>query len=173
VGSTGATPPVFATLNPGNYCGGISVTGKANVTLNAGTYLITGGGVTFNSAGNINGTGVTFYVSAGGGGVSINPTHSGALTADLVAPTTGAFAGILFYQDRGNASNATIDGNGGSKLQGALYFPDAALNLNDVSATAAYTIAVAESLSLTATTFNVNYTSLPGGSPVKTAVLVE
>jgi hypothetical protein len=91
-----------------------------------------------------------------------------------VAPTTGPYAGILFYQDAGNTNAATITATGGSTLQGALYFPQAALNLNNTGAGAAYTIAVAQSLTLGGgTNFPADYSSLPGGSPIKDAVLVE
>ena len=63
---TGFAPP----LNPGRYCTGITVTGSKNVTLRAGTYLITGTGISLNGTGTITGTGVTLYVAAGGGPVA-------------------------------------------------------------------------------------------------------
>jgi hypothetical protein len=80
----------------------------------------------------------------------------------------------LFYQDPANPLPASIDGNGASSLQGALYFPGALLNLSNTGALAAYTIAVANSLSLTGNVnFGSDFSSLPGGSPIKSAVLVE
>jgi hypothetical protein len=50
-GIVNGTTPV--TLNAGNYCGGISIAGNQNVTLNPGTYTITGGGLTFNGSGTV------------------------------------------------------------------------------------------------------------------------
>ncbi len=171
-----ATPPPGApnpvTLSPGHYCTGISVSGTRSVTLNPGTYVVTGGGISFNGTGTVSGTGVTLYLSAAGGPVSINPPGSNRVV-NLTAPAAGVRAGILFYQNRGNASAATINATAGSKFQGAFYFPNAALSLNNTGPNAAYTIAVAKSLTLTGTLFPADYSSLPGGSPIKTAVLVE
>jgi hypothetical protein len=175
------TIPAPPTLNPvplaaGRYCapGGISVNGGRNVTLGAGNYVVTGGGISFNGTGTVSGTDVTLYLRAAGGAVSINTTPGSSRTVNLTAPTAGTRAGILFYQNPGNASTATINGTPGSKFQGAFYFPDAALNLSNTGSNAAYTIAVAKSLALSGTTlFPSDYSSLTLGSPVKTAVLVE
>jgi Putative Flp pilus-assembly TadE/G-like len=169
-GNVNGTTPV--TLNPGNYCGGISIQGAQNVTLNPGTYTITGGGLSFSGTGTVSGTGVTLYIGASGGTVSL----SGAQTVNLSAPTTGADAAILFYQDPGNTSAATITGTQNSKFEGAFYFPSAALTIGATGNNAAYTIAVAKSLQLggaSALNFPSNFSSLPNGSPIKNAVLVE
>jgi hypothetical protein len=168
-GIVNGTTPV--TLNPGNYCGGVSIKGTQNVTLNPGTYTITGGGLTFNGSGTVTGTGVTLYIGASGGTVNL----SGAQTVNLSAPTTGADAGILFYQDPGNTSPATLSGGPSSKFEGALYFPSAPLTISATGNNAAYTIAVAKSLTLgpSALNFPSNFSSLPNGSPIKNAVLVE
>src|ERR1700728_2383194 len=167
-GDVGTTP---ATLNPGNYCGGISITGTQNVTLNSGIYTITGGGLTFNGTGTVRGTGVTLYIGASGGTVTL---HAGQ-TVNLSAPTSGAAAGILFYQNPGNTSTATINGTSGSQFEGAFYFPSADLTIAATGSTAAYTIAVAKSLTLgpAALNFPSNFASLANGSPIKNAVLVE
>ena len=164
------SPPVI--LNPGNYCGGISLAGTQNVTFNPGIYTITGGGLTFSgTSGTISGTGVTFYIGASGGTVTLDAGQ----TFNLSAPTTGADAGILFYQDPGNTSAATINGTSGSQFQGAFYFPSADLTIAATGSAAAYTIAVAKSLTLgpSAVNFPSNFASLPNGSPIKNAVLVE
>jgi hypothetical protein len=174
-GIVNGTVPVI--LNPGNYCGGISVANTQNVTLNPGVYTITGGGLTFAGSGTVTGTGVTFYIGASGGTVSVNaPPLPPTQTINLSAPTTGADAGILFYQNPGNTSAATITGTLNSQLEGALYFPSAQLTINGTGNNAAYTIAVAKSLQLgnkSALNFPSNFASLPNGSPIKNAVLVE
>jgi Flp pilus assembly protein TadG len=170
VGTANGTVPVI--LNPGNYCGGISINGTENVTLNAGMYTITGGGITFNGTGTVSGTDVTLYIGGSGGGVTLNGTQM----VDLVAPTSGNYAGILFYQSPGNASAATINGTQNSKFEGALYFPSAQLTINGTGDKAAYTIAVAKSYRLNGTfvlNFPTNYSSLANGSPIKNAMLVE
>jgi hypothetical protein len=65
------------------------------------------------------------------------------------------------------------------QVQGALYFPSASLSFEGCcqnSAGAYYTayeITVAKSLTFAWNYFNDDYTSLPGGSPIKKTVLVE
>jgi hypothetical protein len=170
-GNVNGTTPVI--LNPGNYCGGISISGTQNVTLNPGTYTITGAGLTFNGSGTVSGSGVTLYIGASGGAVTLH----GGQTVNLSAATTGADAGILFYQDPGNTSAATINGTANSKFEGALYFPSAQLlTIDRTGNAAAYTIAVAKSLQFGGTSllhFPSDFASLPNGSPIKNAVLVE
>jgi hypothetical protein len=173
-GTTGFAPPSNVTLNPGKYCS-LTVTRNVNLTLRAGNYTITqAGGISLNGVGNVTGNGVTLYLQAAAGPVAINTAPGSNETVSLVAPTTGALAGILFYQDRGNAQTASINGKGTSKLQGTLYFPDATLNLSNTGNSAAYSLAVAKTLALTGTvSFNSNFSTLPGGSPIQSAVLVE
>jgi hypothetical protein len=169
-GTTGAAPPSNPpALDPGNYCS-ITVTGNANVILNPGTFTL--GGLSLNGKGTVTGSGVTLYLNAGS--VAINNLPGANETLLLQAPTTGTLAGILFYQNPGNVLPATIDGKGISRLEGALYFPGALLNLSNTGTLAAYTIAVANALSLSGTVqFASDFSSLPGGSPIKSAVLVE
>lgn len=59
------------------------------------------------------------------GGVTIN---GGEL--DLIAPSTGTYAGVMIYQDRRATlnNNVTINGNNQSYMEGAFYFPRADLN---------------------------------------------
>jgi Flp pilus assembly protein TadG len=170
-GTTGTAPPLNPpALDPGNYCS-IIVNGNVNVLLNPGTFT-TSGGMSLNGKGTVTGSGVTIYLT--GGAVAINNSPGANETLLLQAPTTGALAGILFYQDPGNLLPASIDGKTTSRLEGALYFPSALLNLSNTGALAAYTIAVANSLSLSGTVkFGSDFSSLPGGSPIKSAVLVE
>jgi Flp pilus assembly protein TadG len=157
-----------ATLNPGNYCQGIIVNSGA-ATFSPGLYTLGGSGLLVNG-GSITGSNVTVYFQAG------SAVFNGSYSIKLVAPTTGTYAGILFFQDPSDASPATINGGAGSVFQGALYFPDAAVQLNGGNV-AAYTIVVSKSVQMNGSSFNIgnDYSSLPGGSPAKgvTAVLAE
>ncbi len=156
------------TLSAGTYCGGIQLNG-GSLSLNPGTYILDGIGLQMNS-GSISGTGVTLYIAQG------QAQFNGANSVDLVAPTSGPYAGILFYQNSTDASTAQINGGANAAFQGALYFPDASVQLNG-SNTAAYTIVVSKSIQINGSDFNIgsDYSSLPGGSPVKgtTGILVE
>jgi len=176
-GSKNRAAPTNFALGPGTYCSGLVISGFANVTFSSGLYVITGStaanGIQFNGAGNVTGSGVTFYIADRAGSVLINSAAGSAESMTLSAQTTTALAAVLFYQDRNNLSPAIIDGRGTSTLTGALYFPGATLNLANINA-APYTITVAKDLAFTGTVnLGSDYSSLPGGSPIKNSVLVE
>lgn len=122
---TNFSTSVDATLSPGRYCGGITTAGHAVVTFTAGTYVLIGGGFDARVQSTLNGTGVTFYNT-------FDATHpfgpislSTQVNATLTAPTSGAMAGMLFFQDR-NVTGATAanDFQAGAILHftGAMYF---------------------------------------------------
>ncbi|MGA8677435.1 MAG: pilus assembly protein TadG-related protein [Candidatus Acidiferrales bacterium] len=157
------------TLNPGNYCNGISITGNYNVTFSSGVYILGSG---FAPTGNItlSGTGVTFYVTSGAISLTGNTTYN------FSAPTSGALEGILFWQAKTDTSAANFTGNSSSSLEGALYFPGAQVNTTGNSSSALYTIVVAQSFAWTGNSslaLNANYNGLTNGSPIKSATLVE
>jgi hypothetical protein len=170
----GGGPPA-PPINPGRYCAGITIAGSKNVTFNSGTYIISGVGLSINGAGTVTGTGVTIYIGTAGGAININNVAGSSRSLTLIAPTAGSRAGILFYQNPANANTANIKGTAGSLFQGTFYFPNAHLNLSNTgTATPAYMMAVVKSLTLSGTVhFAGNFGSLPGGSPIKHAVLAE
>jgi len=163
------------TIFSGKYCNGITIDGSKNGTFTPGTYFISGTGISIKGSGTVTGTGVTIYVAAGGGAININNAAGSSRNLILIAPTTGARAGILFYQNPGNTQTANIKGTAASLFQGTFYFPKAHLNLSNTgTATPAYMMAVVQSLTLSGTIhFASNFASLPGGSPIKRAVLAE
>jgi Flp pilus assembly protein TadG len=180
-GGTGGAPIVVnntnyrrgtAILNPGTY-DSISIDRAfgRNVQFNPGLYVITGTGLSFQGSGHVTGTGVSFYIT--GGAINFAAAQRIRLTA-AVDNTKGTYPGILFFQDPGDAAPATINGSAGSHLQGGFYFPNATLNMNGAGTGAAYMIFVAKTLNLNTTIdFLSDYSSLPNGSPIKSAVLVE
>jgi len=114
------------TLNPGVYCGGIKVTGRA--TFRPGTYILRGGGFIASGDADLLGDGVTFFNTEGGGYdyKKVEFTLGSGGSADLKAPTSGAYKGILFFQDPDNfdPGEATEFKNDTSlTLSGAMYFP--------------------------------------------------
>lgn len=105
-----------STLQPGTYCSGLTVSGTK--TLAAGTYVIEGGDFKANANSIVTGQDVTIYLKCGAQ-VSIN----GTATVQLEAPTTGEYAGVLFYGDRTcDGGSNTFNGNANSVLTGAIYF---------------------------------------------------
>ncbi len=132
-----------STTQNGNLVCYTSLTLGANgntVTANPGIYVITGS-LQF-SSGTINGgDGVMFYL-VGSGAVSFG---NGA-TFNFTAPTSGAYSGVLFYQDRADTQAATIEGGASSTMQGILYFPNAALTLGNGSSSTFTTPIIAATL---------------------------
>ena len=105
-----------ATLQPGTYCSGLSLSGTVN--LSAGVYVIDSGDLKINANANVTGANVTIYMRCGSR-ISIN----GTATVQLSAPTTGSYAGVLFYGDRTCVGGSnTFNGTATSLLTGAIYF---------------------------------------------------
>ena len=163
------------TLNPGVYCGGINV-GNNSYTLNPGTYILVGGGLSTQSTNSsMSGTGVMFYNT-------YNSTYSYApislaanSTVSLKAPTSGTYAGILIFEDRtAPASSDTYGGGSTAVYEGTIYAKNAAITMSGNSGIAAYTLLVAATISMVGNTqFNNDYTTLPGGSPIQKIAMVE
>ncbi len=163
-------------MNPGVYCGGISVNGNSYLKFNAGTYVLAGNGININGNATLTGTGVSFYNTTGTGGYR-GILLNGNVTLTLSAPTSGALSGILFFQDRSipaNSAGSTINGNSGSTIDGALYFPTTTLTYNGNSSTSGYSIIVADKWVANGNSnLKNNYTSLANGSPIKGIGLSE
>jgi hypothetical protein len=163
-------------MNPGVYCGGISFNGNFYVKFNTGAYVLAGGGISFNGNATMTGTGVTFYNTTGTGGYK-GIVLNGNVTLNFSAPTSGSLSGILFFQDRSipaGSAGSTVNGNSGSTIDGALYFPSTTLTYNGNSSSSGYSIIVADKLVANGNS-NVgdNYSSLANGSPIKGLVLSE
>jgi len=160
------------TLNPGTYCGGITISG-ASVTFNPGLYIVTGG-MTWQSGSTITGTGVTFYLTTGGGFTygNLNILSSNVSLSAPTSTSSGGITGIVFFIDR-NWSN---QGNQGIQVKssyvvtnGIWYALNTGIN-NYVSTITASTYLglVVDNITTWSSTFTIpspNYSSLTGGSP--------
>ena len=174
-GNTGSSGSPYQ-LNPGVYCGGITIGGNAWLNFRAGTYVLAGGGISFSGNASMTGTGVTFYNTTGSGGYK-GISLTGNVVMNFSAPTSGALSGILFFQDRSipaGAAGSAIVGNSGSTIDGALYFPTTTLTYTGNSTTYGYSIIVADKwIANGNSNLKNNYTSLAKGSPIKGLVLSE
>jgi hypothetical protein len=112
------TPKQTVTLNPGTYCGGLTIKGTA--TLQPGVYVLSGA-LTVASQASITGAGVMFYLTGATAGFTI---QAGATIA-LSAPTAGDYAGILLFQDRlaNPGFTNTFAGDSATKISGSIYTP--------------------------------------------------
>ncbi|MBS3960544.1 MAG: hypothetical protein KGZ61_01725 [Sandarakinorhabdus sp.] len=118
------------TLNPGTYN---NFRLQGNVTLNPGIYYLNGTDFDVGSQARVSGSGVVIILT-GSGPANIGQANiNGGATINLTAPTTGTYAGVLFYQDRrAPATNQTnkMNGNSTSTFRGAMYFPNQELQFN-------------------------------------------
>lgn len=112
------------TLSAGRYCGNLRFNSGANVTLNAGTYIIDAGTFRVNGGATVTGTNVTIILTGSGTSYSTMTINGGA-TLNLTAPSTGDYAGIAIMQDRNapSGNNNTMNGGSTMNIQGAMYFP--------------------------------------------------
>jgi Flp pilus assembly protein TadG len=83
-------------LFPGAYCGGLYITGGAKVTLNPGVYIINGGPLMVDQASALTGKEVGFYLT----GLDASFYFGLQSTIGISAPSFGAMAGMLIWQDR-------------------------------------------------------------------------
>ena len=155
------------TINAGVYCSTLIINGSPNVIFNPGTYVFKRG-IIMNGTPTLTGSGVTFYNA--GGGLTLNGSGSSSLSA----PTTGPYAGILVFQSRSDSSQLTLNGSTSSVWNGAIYSPDARIVDNGTGSESGYTMLIGDTITINGTgTINDDYSSLPAGSPIKAAVLVE
>jgi hypothetical protein len=114
------------TLNPGTYCGGLTVSGgSTRVTLNAGSYFMVGGGITLQTNSRVTGTGVTIINTYDATYPFREFRLRTGVSVNLSAPTSGDLSGILFFEDPSAPSgyvNEVATGSG-SSLVGSLYTP--------------------------------------------------
>ncbi len=118
-GSCLTVPNPSTNVLPGYYCNGLSISGSGTTTFQPGFYYVQGN-LAFQGSANVSGSGVTFFIQKSG-----TTAISGSATVNLSAPTSGTYAGILFFGDRaGNTSNNNnISGSSSSVLTGAIYYP--------------------------------------------------
>ena len=167
------------TLSPGVYCGGINV-GNASVTLQSGLYIIDGGGLSTQSTNSsISGTNVMFYNTYDSkhnfAPVSLAANSTVSLSANPLDPN---YPGVLYFEDRsatcGGGCTDYFGGGSTAIYTGIIYAPNSNIVMDGNSSLAAYTMLIANTISLTGTTFlNADYSSLVNGSPIEKTVMLE
>jgi hypothetical protein len=120
------------TICPGIYSQ-IKVSGNASLTLNPGTYIIEGGGLTVTGNASITGSGVIIYNAGSNypnpGGSFGGIMFSGNGSFNLTASTAGTYAGILIFQSRQNTRALSFSGNAMAGMTGTIYAANALLSM--------------------------------------------
>lgn len=151
------------------------------VTLRPGVYYINGnltvqGSSIVNCTGTCASSGVTFYITCNGTCASNNGVmkiQGGNVQLNLTAPTSGPYAGVLFYQDRNDPETATFSGGSAGALDGILYFPDAGLVLSGGSGTTFTVDLIVDWLNLTGPSTITQYKPLDEPGLIPDPVLAE
>lgn len=112
------------TLNPGTYCGGLTINNGAVVTFNPGLYIVSGGKFIVSNAA-ISGDDVTISLAD-----SVSVISWSASTIRLVAPKIGPYAGMVVMGIREPTTHAivasTID------LHGVVYLVNGAFDWTNI-----------------------------------------
>ncbi|MGF1543754.1 MAG: hypothetical protein ACFB00_04510 [Parvularculaceae bacterium] len=140
---------VHETLNPGVYCGGLTVAPNAFVTLNPGVYVMKNGPLFVELGGRLEGDGVGFYLT----GTDAVFLFSADSKISLGAPTTGPLAGLLFFEDRAAplGRRHAIFSDDARRLLGTFYLPRGELAVSTIFPVADqsdYTAIIAQKLTL-------------------------
>lgn len=119
------------TLQPGVYCGGLNVGGKAIAKLEPGIYIIKDGPLSVGGNASLIGDHVGFYFT----GANATFDFGVSTQAVLSAPKTGEMAGILFFEQRDAAvgRNFTIRSKDAEKFEGTIYLPKGRIFIDKAS----------------------------------------
>ena len=136
------------TLGPGVYCGGLAISGGAEVTFTPGDYVIRDAPFQVVGTSSINGDGVSFYLDAGAA-IWFGPRTSVRLSASK----TGTMAGLLFFGSRteGRPMRHNILSRNANDVTGTIYLPNGEFVADGdakIGSVAAYTAIVARKVTL-------------------------
>jgi hypothetical protein len=177
---TNKTWPSGSTLSPGTYCNSFNFQ-QAQITLNPGLYIITGG-ATWNQV-TVNGTGVTLFFTSGGG-FGYGQFYTSQAAMNLSAPSSnsgGALAGILIFGDRHWTLTNVLSGydflcTGGTFTgDGIWYTTTTGLYFNSCPISAPnYANMVTDHLYLYGVTETLggNFSNVSGGNPFRTQLVL-
>jgi hypothetical protein len=109
------------TLSPGVYCGGLSISGGAHVTLGPGVFVIKDGPLSVSGGASLTGNNAGVYLTGARSVINFDFQS----TIDLKAPLSGPLAGILFFEDRSAPIGRShlMQSRSASQLLGTFYLP--------------------------------------------------
>jgi hypothetical protein len=166
------------TINPGVYCGGMSLTAGVVVNLNPGIYYLNQGSLSIAGNATLTGTGVTLVFTSSTGKNFATASIGSNAVVNISAPTSGNTAGIVIFGDRNMPLGTAfkLAGGGSQTFGGAVYLPKGALSFaGGASATDGCTQVIADTITFSGnSSLAVNcssYATKPVGSAA--AALVE
>jgi hypothetical protein len=137
--TTDLTNAKDASGNKANCFSSLSVSSNKTLTLPDGVYYINGGDA--NIQGNLSCNACTIVLTNKSGSTIGNFKVNASSQINLGASTSGTYKGIAIFQDRkatdSNGANNKINGNSNSVINGAIYFPNQALDYNGTGNTSA------------------------------------
>lgn len=112
------------TINPGVYCGGLSVSNGVTVTMAPGIYYVVGGTFSLQGGTTTTANGVTIILTGSGNNYATANIADG-VDLNLTAPTSGPTSGIAIWADAAGPTTNTsyIAGGASMNVNGALYLP--------------------------------------------------
>ncbi len=141
---TGSGNSMMITLQPGVYCGGLTLGSQSHFTLSPGVYYIRGGNLTANSQAQVTGTGVMFYLSTSLANTSDYSTvarinFSGQPSVNLSGGDglNSTVKDIVFFANRNstNTNPHSFNGDSTSVLKGSFYAPSDYVYITGTSST--------------------------------------
>ncbi len=152
-------------LQPGVYCGGLTILGSSNIQLQKGIYNIKDGDMQVLGTSRIFGEEVGFYFTGNGADLFFNDD----VDISLSAPISGPMAGILIWQDPAGRTMKVFEvaSNNVKTLVGTIYLPKGRFlgRANaPVAQSSAYTAIVADRIELLSgvnLVLNTNYGDTP------------
>jgi hypothetical protein len=150
---------IVLTVLPGTHCGTITVGQGQTMHLLPGTHYFKGGTLTIQGNAVLEGSNVVLIFDQD---ASFNFTDTSSI--DLTGVQSGSYAGFVIVTTRNNANTFTISSDSAHKLEGAIYIPDATLQVtgtgNQVADQSAWTVVVAKGLQMQGSpnlVINANY----------------
>ncbi len=160
------------TLQPGVYCGGLELSANANVTFAEGIYVIRDAELIISTNSTATGSGVMFYLT-GSNNSRFNINSNSHI--EFSAPTSGTYAGIVFFQARDAISNFSIlNSDSSSIVEGVIYLPNSELRLNSnghISDSSPWTAIIVKTLMLASnSTLHINMDYESSSVPVPAGI---
>lgn len=117
-------------LQPGIYCGGLSIRADADVHLEPGVYVFKDGPLEIELGGRIYGKGAGLFFTGDGAVFNFKPQS----IVHLTAPTDGIMAGMLVMEDRARKETETysILSANARMLLGTIYLPNGRLRVDSI-----------------------------------------